>query len=123
MRQKRFSLRRFRAVLVKEVLQMLRDRITFAMMIGGPIMQLMLFGYAINNDPKHLPAALVATSQDRFTRAIVTTLGNTGHYRFDHVMTSAQDAEKLLEKGRFRSLSPSLRISRRASFPATRRAC
>ena len=50
---------------------MRRDRITFAMMLGVPLMQLVLFGYAINNDPKSLPAALVATSNDRVTRAMV----------------------------------------------------
>lgn len=99
MRRARFSLRRFGAVLVKEVLQMLRDRITFAMMIGVPIMQLVLFGYAINNDPKHLSAALVTTSQDRFTRAIVTTLENTGYYRFEHIAASAEEAERLLARG------------------------
>ncbi|MEC3863095.1 ABC transporter permease [Mesobacterium sp. TK19101] len=99
MRRARFSPRRFAAVLVKEVLQMLRDRITFAMMIGVPIMQLVLFGYAINNDPKHLSAALVAASQDRFTRAIVTTLENTGYYRFEHVTNSAKDADRLLARG------------------------
>jgi ABC-2 type transport system permease protein len=95
----RFSLRRFGAVLLKETLQMLRDRITFAMMIGVPIMQLVLFGFAINNDPKHLDAALVATSQDNLTRAIVTGLENTGYYRFKYVAASAAEAEKLLASG------------------------
>jgi ABC-2 type transport system permease protein len=99
MSRARLSLRRFGAILMKETLQMLRDRITFAMMIGVPIMQLVLFGFAINNDPKHLPAALVATSQDRLTRAIVTSLENTGYYRFEHVVDSAAEAEALLASG------------------------
>jgi ABC-2 type transport system permease protein len=54
-RPSRFSLRRFGAVLYKEFIQMRRDRITFGMMIGLPIMQLFLFGFAINSDPRHLP--------------------------------------------------------------------
>ena len=53
---------------------MRRDRITFAMMLGVPLMQLVLFGFAINNDPKRLPAALVATSNDHYTRAMVSAL-------------------------------------------------
>jgi len=99
MRRWRFSPRRFGAILVKETLQMLRDRITFAMMIGVPIMQLVLFGFAINNDPKHLDAALVATGQDHLTRAIVTSLENTGYYRFRYIADSAAEAENLLASG------------------------
>ncbi|NCC26506.1 MAG: ABC transporter permease, partial [Deltaproteobacteria bacterium] len=53
-----FSLRRFWAVVAKEFVQMRRDRLTFAMMAGVPLMQLILFGYAINSDPRHLPTAL-----------------------------------------------------------------
>lgn len=94
-----FSFRRLRALMTKEVIQMRRDRITFAMMIGVPLMQLMLFGFAINNDPKGLPAALVAPTQDRFTRAIVSALETTGYYRFTHVGLSATEAELLLARG------------------------
>ncbi|WP_068117059.1 ABC transporter permease [Tropicimonas marinistellae] len=94
-----FSLRRLRALLRKEVIQMRRDRITFAMMIGVPLMQLLLFGFAINNDPKDLPAALVAPTQDRYSRAIVTALEMTGYYRFDHITSSAAEAEALIERG------------------------
>ena len=88
-----FSLRRLRALLSKEIIQMRRDRVTFAMMLGVPLMQLLLFGYAINNDPKHLPAALVAPTQDRFTRAMVTALELTGYYRFTHPDASAAEAK------------------------------
>jgi ABC-2 type transport system permease protein len=94
-----FSLTRLGAMLAKEFIQMRRDRITFAMMIGVPLMQLILFGFAINNDPKGLPSALVATSQDRFTRTIVTALETTGYYRFEHVAVSASEAEALMAKG------------------------
>ena len=94
-----FSFRRLGALLMKEFIQMRRDRITFAMMLGVPLMQLLLFGYAINNDPKGLPAALVATSNDRFTRAMVSALQVTDYYRFDHVVQSAAEAEALMASG------------------------
>ncbi|WP_457644960.1 ABC transporter permease [Profundibacter sp.] len=94
-----FSFTRLAALLVKELIQMRRDRITFAMMLGVPLMQLVLFGFAINNDPKELPAALVTSSQDRFTRAMVSALEITGYYRFNHVVDSQVEAEKLIENG------------------------
>ena len=93
------SLHRLAALIAKEVIQMRRDRITFAMMLGVPLMQLMLFGFAINNDPKGLPAALVAPTQDRFTRAIVSALELTGYYRFTHPDASAAEAEFLISRG------------------------
>lgn len=94
-----FSLRRLMAIVAKELIQMRRDRITFAMMLGVPLVQLILFGYAINLDPKGLPAALVTTSHDRYTRAMVTAMENTGYYRFDHLVESAAEADRLLEAG------------------------
>lgn len=94
-----FSIRRLRTLIAKEAIQMRRDRITFAMMLGVPLMQLMLFGFAINNDPKGLPAALVAPTQDRFTRAIVSALEVTGYYRFDYPNASAAEAEFLIARG------------------------
>ena len=94
-----FSLRRLATMIVKEVIQMRRDRITFAMMLGVPLMQLMLFGFAINNDPKGLPAALVAPTQDRFTRAMVSALELTGYYRFAYPDVSAAEAEFLMARG------------------------
>ncbi len=64
-----FSLRRLAAMWRKEIIQMRRDRLTFGMMLGVPVMQLVLFGYAINNDPKGLAAALVATTPRTATPA------------------------------------------------------
>lgn len=78
---------------------MRRDRITFAMMLGVPLMQLILFGYAINNDPKDLPSALVVTSADRYSRAIVSALEMTGYYRFEHVLRTEAEGERLLSTG------------------------
>ncbi len=87
------------ALLRKEMIQMRRDRITFAMMLGVPLIQLMLFGFAINSDPKGLPAALVAPIEDRFTRAIVSALELTGYYRFTYPHASATEAEALITRG------------------------
>lgn len=94
-----FSFTRLGALLIKEFIQMRRDRITFAMMLGVPLMQLVLFGFAINNDPKSLPTALVAISNDQYTRAMVSALQMTGYYRFDYVARSAAEAEALMAKG------------------------
>lgn len=99
MRRSRLSFARLGAVLAKEFIQMRRDRITFAMMLGVPLMQLVLFGFAINNDPKGLPAALVAPVADHYSRAIVTALELTGYYRFIHVSDSEAEAAALMENG------------------------
>jgi ABC-2 type transport system permease protein len=95
----RFSLARVGAMLAKEFVQMRRDRITFAMMLGVPLIQLLLFGFAINNDPKQLPAALVALGQDRYTRAIVLALEASGYYRFSERPATAAEAESLIAGG------------------------
>jgi ABC-2 type transport system permease protein len=94
-----FSFSRLSALLIKEFIQMRRDRITFAMMLGVPLMQLILFGFAINNDPKGLPAALVTSSSDHYVRAMVSALELTGYYRFVSVGESAENAEDLIQGG------------------------
>ena len=94
-----FSFARLQALLIKEFIQMRRDRVTFAMMLGVPLMMLILFGFAINNDPKNLPAALVSTSNDHYTRAMVSALEMTGYYRFDHRAASAAEGNALIERG------------------------
>ena len=74
----RFSLARVLAIVIKEFQQMRRERLTFAMAIGVPIMQLILFGYAINNDPKGLPTALVAYDNGTLARSLTAAIQNTG---------------------------------------------
>jgi ABC-2 type transport system permease protein len=86
------------AVFLKELVQLKRDRLTFAMMIGVPIMQLVLFGYAINADPKHLPAAVVAHEQSPLVRSIVRAAENTQYFRVIEV-ASEDAAERLLAAG------------------------
>ena len=94
-----FSLSRMVAVFIKEFQQMMRDRLTFAMAVGVPILQLVLFGYAINTDPKGLPTALVATDTGPMAASIVATLQNTGYFKIVHQGTSEREGERLLEEG------------------------
>ena len=93
---KNFSWQRLFAVMIKEVIQMRRDLGTLAMMLGIPMMQVILFGYAINSDPRHLPTAVVAADSSQFVRTFVQDLQNTGYYNIEkRVMTEAK-AEHLL---------------------------
>ncbi|MFV0299412.1 MAG: ABC transporter permease [Paracoccus sp. (in: a-proteobacteria)] len=86
-------------LLRKEFTQMRRDRVTFAMMLAIPLMQFLLFGFAINTDARQLPAALDAPVQDRFTRAMVTALEVTGYYRFTGDSVTADQAERMITAG------------------------
>ena len=96
---KAFSLQRTWAVFVKEVQQMLRDRLTFAMAIGIPVLQLVLFGYAINTDPKGLPTALISADTGPFARSISAALQNTGYFKITYTGTREADGEALLADG------------------------
>ena len=95
----RFSLRRTWAVFVKELQQMLRDRLTFAMAIGVPVLQLVLFGYAINTDPKALPTALVSADTGPMARSLVVALQNTGYFRITYRGESEAAGQALLDSG------------------------
>ncbi len=92
------SLERIGAVLHKEFIQLRRDRLTFAMLIGVPIMQLVLFGYAINSDPKHLPTAVVALDSSPLVRSIVRAAQNTDYFHIIEV-GSESEAERLIARG------------------------
>jgi ABC-2 type transport system permease protein len=94
-----FSWSRFIAVLLKEFVQMKRDRLTFGMIVGIPILQLILFGFAINTDPKGLPAALVSNDESVFSRSLVRALENSQYFKFTHRAASEVDAEVLLKRG------------------------
>ncbi|MES2938446.1 MAG: ABC transporter permease [Pseudomonadota bacterium] len=99
MRLQRLSFARTLAVFIKEFQQMMRDRLTFAMAIGIPVLQLVLFGYAINTDPRGLPTALVAADTGPMARSVVAAVQNTGYFRIVHQGTSEAEAERLLETG------------------------
>jgi ABC-2 type transport system permease protein len=94
-----FSMKRVLAVLAKEFIQIRRDRLTFAMMLSVPVIQLVLFGFAISTDPKDLPTGLLDLSRDRFSRAIIASLENTGYYRISELPSTAAQAEALMAAG------------------------
>jgi ABC-2 type transport system permease protein len=77
---RRWSFERFWGVVLKEFLQLARERITFAMILGVPIAQLLLFGYAINTDPKNLPTAIIAADHSEFTRSYIAAMKTTGYF-------------------------------------------
>jgi ABC-2 type transport system permease protein len=95
----RFSFARFRALLVKEFIQALRDRLTFAMMVGVPVIQLVLFGYAINSDPRGLPAAVVSADNSVFSRSIVSALENSAYFRIAAQPATEAEADRLIARG------------------------
>ena len=69
-----FSATRTWAVLVKEFIQLTRDRLTYAMILAMPIVQLLLFGYAINDDPRRLPTAVLVQDNGAFSRSVLSAL-------------------------------------------------
>lgn len=99
MRVNGFSWSRFAAMVAKEFIQMRRDRLTFAMMVGIPLLQLILFGFAINADPKSLPTAVVSADDSPFARSFIAALANTGYFRVTHRVASEAEADRLLELG------------------------
>jgi ABC-2 type transport system permease protein len=94
-----FSARRLFAVVQKEFIQLRRDRLTFAMMIGVPLLQLTLFGFAINSDPKQLPTVVVAQENTVFTRSLVRALENSGYFRITDASSDPRVAERALASG------------------------
>ncbi|HET7534922.1 MAG TPA: ABC transporter permease [Candidatus Didemnitutus sp.] len=95
----RFSLARFWAVVLKEFIQMRRDRVTFAMMVGIPLMQLLLFGFAINSDPKHLPTAVLSADQGPFSRTLVWALKHSDYFSVVREVRSEAEAQRLIQLG------------------------
>jgi ABC-2 type transport system permease protein len=94
-----FSFARFAAIALKELTQMRRDRLTFAMILGIPILQVVLFGYVINTDPKSLPTAVVDYDHSVFSRSIVRGLENTGYFAITRTPGSEAEADRLLDRG------------------------
>ena len=94
-----FSFQRFWAIVVKEFIQMRRDRLTFGMMVGIPMLQLILFGYAINSNPKHLPTAVYAADNSPFSRTLVWGLRNSSYFDITHEAHSAAEIREWLAEG------------------------
>jgi ABC-2 type transport system permease protein len=99
MSTRRFSFERFAAVVGKEFVQMRRDRLTLAMMIGIPIMQMVLFGFAINSDPKYLPTAVLSADQSVFSRTLVAAMQNSDYFRIVRMPESEAQAQELIARG------------------------
>jgi ABC-2 type transport system permease protein len=95
----RFSPARMGAMILKEFIQMKRDRLTFAMMVGIPIIQLMLFGYAINADPRQLPTAVLGYENGPASRAIVVALQNSTYFRVTVLAHDTAEVDRLLDRG------------------------
>jgi len=95
-----FSLRRTRAIMAKEFIQLLRDRTTFSMIIMIPIVQLLIFGYAINTDPKHMSTALLLRDHSVFSRSLVAGLKNSEYFDVTNVVATEQEANLLIQQGR-----------------------
>ncbi len=93
------SFGRFFAVLVKEFIQMKRDHATFAMMVGIPVMQLLLFGYAINTNPQHMPTMIEMNDSGPITRAVLAGMETSTYFDFKGVTTGPDSGDKVLRDG------------------------
>ncbi len=93
------SLSRIQAVFMKELVQMRRDRLTFAMLFGIPIVQLVLFGFAINTDPRHLPAAVLVEDNSPIVRTLVKSLETSEYYDFILQTSDPRESADLLARG------------------------
>ena len=90
---------RLRALLLKEFIQMRRDRLTFGLMIGIPIFQLLMFGFAINTDVKHLPTAVFDQSHSAESRDLLESFSASGYFDLDFPVKSFQEMNALIDKG------------------------
>ena len=93
------SLSRIMAILSKEFIQLVRDRLTYAMIIGIPVIQLLLFGYAINSDPKHLPTAVLVQDNGQFSRSVIGALERSDYFDIRYAARSPAEMDKLVERG------------------------
>ncbi|RAP35064.1 mannose-1-phosphate guanyltransferase [Legionella quinlivanii] len=85
--------------MVKEFIEMRRDKATFGMILAIPLMQLILFGYAINTNPRHLPTAIVNPEPSQFTRRILLSMQNSTYFQFISPSSSEEEARRLIKRG------------------------
>ena len=93
------SFKRLWAVVIKEFVEMRRDRLTFGMMVGIPLIQLVLFGFAINADPRHLPAGVVLADNGPFGRTLLEAMRHSSYYDFVRLMKTEDEADRALARG------------------------
>jgi ABC-2 type transport system permease protein len=94
-----FSASRVLAVLVKEFKQLTRDRLTYAMILALPVVQLLLFGYAIDTEPRNLPTALLVQENSAFARSITASLNNSAYFDLKYVVRTPAELDGLLRRG------------------------
>jgi ABC-2 type transport system permease protein len=94
-----FSLDRMTAVLIKEFIQLTRDRVTYALILGVPVIQMLLFGYAINSDPRHLPTALLVQENSQFARSVVAGIANSSYFDITHQARTPAELDALVRTG------------------------
>ena len=94
-----FSIERFKGIVLKEFIQMRRDRLTFAMMMGIPLLQLILFGFAINVNPRHLPTSIIMEDNGPQARTILYALKNTTYFDFGKILKNDTQGRQALERG------------------------
>jgi len=94
------SIPRLLAVIMKEFIQMRRDKATFAMIVITPLVQLILFGYAINLNPRHLPTAIVGADHSIWSRRILTSMENSSYFKFIEPSSTEAEASRLLQTGK-----------------------
>ena len=94
-----FSIGRWWGIVTKEFLQLNRDRLTFGMVVGMPIIMLIVFGYAINTDPRHLHTAVLRGDQSEFTRSYLAAMKTSGYFEFVRELETEEDARAALARG------------------------
>jgi len=94
-----FSLSRWIGIVVKEFIQLKRDRLTFGMIVGIPVIQLLLFGFAINSDPKSLPTAVLSQDNSRYARTVTAALQTSGYFKVIRQIATEEESERLLARG------------------------
>ena len=87
------------AMFIKEFVQLRRDRVTFATMIFIPVVQLLLFGYAINTSPRHLPTAVLVHEDSDLGRSILAALSNTSYFKVTKLARSEAEMDQLIRSG------------------------
>ena len=96
---RRMTYHRWLGIVIKEFIQLKRDRLTFGMILGIPIIQLLIFGFAINSDPKHLPTVVLLNESSAFTRDYISAMRNSEYFDLVGTVTTEREAERLMERG------------------------
>jgi len=94
------SATRILAVLTKEFTQLIRDRLSYALVLAMPIVQLLLFGYAINSDPHNLPTAVLVQDQGTFARSTLGAIERSGYFDIVETARTSTELDRAIALGR-----------------------